>query len=171
MLHKTHRVPHIVITSVRFSEDSKTVSVVGSTMRQDASPRLFKIEAPEIDCFFSGTGDMFAALALVRFRESIIDAGLEHVKSWVSPDDVEATSLPLAEAVEKVMGSMQGILQRTKVDRDVALEGLKGTMSQEEGSEKRLWLRQTKASEVRLVRNQDLLRHPDMQFKAEELSS
>ena len=139
-------------------------------MKQDASPRLFKIDAPEIDCFFSGTGDMFAALTLVRLRESVVNAGFERVKFWLSPDEVEATSVPLAEAVEKVMGSMQGVLRRTKVDRDAALEGLKGTMAQEEGSEKRFWLRQTKASEVRLVRNQDLLRHPDMQFKAEALS-
>ena len=46
------------------------MTVVGSSRRRDGSARLFKVEVPVLDCYFSGTGDMFAALMVARLREA-----------------------------------------------------------------------------------------------------
>ncbi|KAI9759615.1 MAG: putative pyridoxal kinase, partial [Candelina submexicana] len=176
-LHKIHRIPHILVTSVRLPSSSSdistpTLSVIGSTARTDLSPRIFRITVPAIDCFFSGTGDMFAALLVVRLREAVIASNLLSTKSWVSPDDVCTTDLPLARAAEKVLASMQAVLEKTKIARDEALSegamgGPLGTMEKEKDSGKRGHLRRTKAAEVRIVRNVADLREPVVRWKAE----
>ncbi|MCJ1396473.1 putative pyridoxal kinase [Xylographa bjoerkii] len=172
-LHQQHRVPHIIVTSVSFDE-SQELCVVGSTRRADGTPRFFCINVPRIDCFFSGTGDMFAALTVVRLREAVSSTRisdteeLSSVSSWISPDDVDALDLPLAKAAEKVLASMHTILEKTKKAGDEALANLASGLPGIEGSsEKLMYLRQTKAAEVRLVRNLDDLRHPAVKYKAE----
>lgn len=75
--------------------------------------------------------------------------------------------LPLAKAAEKVLGSMHTVLAKTKEARDKELEALSGRMEQEKNSEKRVWLRQTKAAEVRVVRCLGDLREPNCDWKAE----
>lgn len=115
---------------------------------------------------------MFAALTLVRLREAVAEQGLTQTKSWVSSDDVEAMDLPLAKAVEKVLGSMQVVLEKTKEARDESLEnmgGLFGAVEKERDGEKRTHLRRTKAAEIRLVRNLTALREPKTHFQAEAL--
>ena len=170
ILHKKHRIPHIIVTSVSFEDSSTTISVVGSTIRSDSTPRLFKIDVPAIDCFFSGTGDMFAALVVVRLREAVDAANLSSTQSWISPDDVEATDLPLAKATEMVLASMHAVLEKTKTARDNALELMSGPLlEKEKDSEKRMHLRRTKAAEVRVVRNVGDLREPKVRFRAEAL--
>ena len=171
-IHGEHRTPHIIVTSVRFEESSPTLSVVGSSRRSDGTPRAFKIDVPAIDCFFSGTGDMFAALTVVRMREAVNAAELNTSMSWLSPDEVKAQDLPLAKATEKVLASMQMILEKTKVAKDHALadmEGPLGTLEREKDSEKRLHLRKTKATEVRLVRNLKDLRELEVVYRAQGL--
>lgn len=148
------------------------MTIIGSTSRSDFSPRFFKIDIPAIDCFFSGTGDMFAALTVVRLREAVTEADLNSTKSWVSPDDVSALDLPLAKAAEKVLGSMHAILSKTKEARDKELEGMGGplgAMEKEKDSERRMGLRRTKAAEVKVVRCLGDLREPSSQWKAETL--
>ena len=75
--------------------------------------------------------------------------------------------LPLAKAAEKVLGSMHTVLSKTKEARDRELEAMSGRMEQEKDSEKRVWLRQTKAAEVRVVRCLGDLREPKCDWKAE----
>ncbi|KAM0799362.1 pyridoxine kinase [Usnea florida] len=172
-LHKTYRIPHVIITSIRFPDSPSTMSVVGSTARDDLSPRIFRIDATVIDCFFSGTGDMFAALTVVRLREAVAEADLSGTKSWISSDDVKATKLPLAKATEKVIGSMHAILVKTKEARDRELEGMGwplGVMEKDKDSDKRLSLRRTKAAEVRVVRCLEDLRLPRIDWKAKPLT-
>jgi len=141
-------------------------------MRTDCSARLFKIDVPAIDCFFSGTGDMFAALTVVRLREAATGNNLVGTKSWVSPDNVDAVDLPLAKAAEKVLGSIQAVLEKTKKGRDEVLDGMSGPMiDMQKDSEKRSHLRKTKAAEVMVVRNQDDLKDPQVLYRAEPLSS
>ena len=113
---------------------------------------------------------MFAALTVVRLREAVTEAKLNSTKSWVSPDDVKAVNLPLAKAAEKVLGSMHTILTKTKQARDKELDGMSGPlgiMEKEKDSEKRTWLRKTKAAEVRIVRCLSDLREPSLQWKAQ----
>lgn len=186
VLHQQYHIPHILITSVNFPSPGSTphLSVVGSTILPTAlsiSPssdlsapisRIFKIDFPSLDCFFSGTGDMFAALMLVRLREAVADVpGLGQTDAWVSKEDVGATDLPLAKAAEKALASMQVVLERTKAHRDEEIKrvesivGARGTLD----DEKMRHLSTTKAAEVRLVRNMDCLRNPEIRFRAERL--
>lgn len=160
VLHRSYRVPHIIITSARTDPSSSKLCVIGSSARSDGSPRIFTIDEPIIDCFFNGTGDMFAALTVVRLREAVTTSatpGLSSVKSWMSPDDVRATDLPLARAAEKVVASMQAVLRKTKAARD---EDLSRFSDVDVGTAPQLHLRRTKAAEVRVVQYADDLRSP-----------
>ncbi|KAL0475770.1 pyridoxine kinase [Neurospora intermedia] len=107
---------------------TKTLSVVGSTMTSARRPRAFQISFPAIDCYFSGTGDMFSALMLVRMREAVYntEGGLTEKESWLSEDNVDALDLPLAKAAEKVLASMHEVLTKTA-------EGMKGRVQRAKG--------------------------------------
>ncbi|KAL6715724.1 putative pyridoxal kinase [Lecanora helva] len=171
-LHKSYRIPHIIVTSVQLPNAPSTMSIIGSTARSDFSARPFKIDVPAIDCYFSGTGDMFSALMVVRLREAVTTANLHTTKSWVPPDDIRATDLPLAQAAEKVLGSLHSVLTKTKEARDSELEGMSGplgAMEKEKDSEKRLGLRRTKAAEVKVVRYLGDLRDPVLDWKSQAL--
>ncbi|XHF98250.1 hypothetical protein AWENTII_001811 [Aspergillus wentii] len=183
VIHNTYNVPHIIITSVHLSELSQStptsysnaLTIIGSTTRSDGTPRLFRIDVPALDCYFSGTGDMFAALTVARLREAVVaaGAGLQTTKSWVSPDDVKATDLPLAQAAVKVLASMHSVLEKTMEARNAELRVLAAQDENTQGlsEEERLkqqHLRESKAAEVRLVRNVQFLRHPTVDFQAQE---
>jgi len=171
-LHETYRIPHIIVTSVSLPGTGArpSLSVVGSTFTSTATPRIFEIKIPEIDCFFSGTGDMFAALTVVRLREAVNNVeGLMETAAWLSPDDVEATELPLAKAAEKVLASMHEVLSRTKVRRDEEIERFENQVGGRGDDEKKLRLVKCKAAEIRLVRNLDCLRNPEVKFRAERI--
>ncbi|OXV09163.1 hypothetical protein Egran_03074 [Elaphomyces granulatus] len=192
-IHRIYSVPHVVVTSAQLSNLSHSaatpstppsvLTVIGSTVRSDGSPRLFRIDVPALDCFFNGTGDMFAALTVARLREAVFaaDPTLRHTKSWISPDDIVPTSLPLARATEKVLASMHSVLEKTMEARDLELRTGNITAgdtasdgshehSASEDAQKREHLWRTKAAEVRLVRNVKLLRNPVVESKVQEWS-
>lgn len=183
VLHTAYHIPHVVVTSVRFPGGTPGtpdhLTVVGSTILPTAlssSPstlssqqpvsRIFRIDVPSIDCFFSGTGDMFAALMVVRFREAVSKVtGLGEKDSWVSDEGVGWEELPLKGAVELVLASLNEVLSRTKVARDEEV----GRWVGRDGDGKAEARRRTKAAEVRLVRNLDVLRAPEVRYRAERL--
>lgn len=118
---------------------------------------------------------MFAALMVARLREAVVAAGddLDTTASWVSPDSVSPTQLPLAQATLKVLSSMHSVLERTMEARNAelakaALDTPKDVGLTEEEQQKQDYLRRTKAAEVRLVRNVRFLRDPIVQFEAQE---
>ncbi|TLD24440.1 Ribokinase-like protein [Venturia nashicola] len=174
VLHKEYQVPHIIITSVKFGGE-EGLSVIGSSATSDWQPRLWKIHVPSYPVFFSGTGDMFAALTVARLREAVFEAGVQDVASWRSPDDIEAVDLPLAKAAEKVLASMQAILGKTYEHYQDNLKVIEEAESRSGPSDKeaedgptRAHLLKTKATEVRVVRNaKDLVDPPDLEsYKA-----
>lgn len=98
------------------------------------------------------------------------------------PDDaVEAVDLPLAKATEKVLSSMQMVLEKTMAARDEEMktfgqgpgasvggvEGQGNEGSDDEG--RRKYLAQTKAAEVRIVRNARDLLEPEDRYKAQAM--
>ena len=121
---------------------------------------------------------MFAALTVCRLREAVFAAGpnLRTTKSWVSPDEVAATDLPLAQSTVKVLASMHSVLEKTLEARDVELRAISadttGTTATEAGSEEERQkednLRRSKAAEVRLIRHTRFLREPTVEFEAKE---
>ncbi|RMZ77013.1 hypothetical protein DV738_g4555, partial [Chaetothyriales sp. CBS 135597] len=154
-------VPHVIITT-------------GSSRKSDGSSRVWKVEVPVLDCFFSGTGDMFAALMVGRLREAAQAQGLLHTPSWMPPDEVAANETPLAKAAEKVLSSMQTVLEKTITARDQELArlgpGQEDVSSVSDGPDDvatRKYLALTKASEIRLVRNWTDLVAPTVRFTAE----
>lgn len=182
-IHRIYSVPHVIITSVqlfKLSQSGSTpnppenfLTIIGSTTRSDGSPRLFRVDVPALDCFFSGTGDMFAALTVARLREAVVAAGdnLQATKSWLSPDDVPSSALPLAQATVKVLSSMHSVLERTLEARDAELAAAGPTQHEDlspEEQRKQDHLHRTKAAEVRLVRNVRFLRDPLVQFTVQE---
>lgn len=123
---------------------------------------------------------MFAALMVARLRQVVFaDAGfpecpsLRQKRSWVSPDDVPASRLPLAKATEQVLASMHDVLQRTMLARNAELSASAAYQSAIAGEDtteiaKQRFLRETKAAEVRLVRNVRFLQQPETEFSAVE---
>lgn len=197
VLHERYSIPHIVITSVSVPHPDHPVSslsVVGSSMTSSGRrARAFKIVFPAIDCYFSGTGDMFAALMVVRMREAVNNqhhhqyqgAGsgqgegvpLMETESWLSDDSVDAVDLPLAKAAEKVLASMHEVLTETaqriggaveKARAGVAAE-VDGVETEAAAQEKKMHLLKSKAAELRLVRHLDSLRFPKVEFRATKL--
>jgi pyridoxine kinase len=126
---------------------------------------------------------MFAALTVVRFREACQHASLLGKKSWMSGDEVPAVELPLAKSCEKVLSSMQMVLEKTVKARDEAMKqfdregggkagsngvGVDGVNGGDSEGKKR-YLAETKAAEIRVVRNVADLRSPEVKFKATEV--
>ncbi|KAH8891038.1 Ribokinase-like protein [Thozetella sp. PMI_491] len=178
VLHERYNIPHIVLTSVSLSHPdhpSTSLCVIGSTMTSDRKARLFKIVFPAIDAYFSGTGDMFAALMVVRMREAVWNApgeALRQATSWVSDDDVDALDLPLASAAEKVLASMHEVLAKTCESMNAEVAKVKAEMAaglEEEEGKKKLHLLQSKAAELKLVRHLDSMRHPKVEFRAQKM--
>jgi len=180
-LHAEYGLPHILITSIRLPASQSatpssleqdlsgaaTLSVVGSSCTSGGKPRIFSITVPALPIFFSGTGDMFAALMVGRLQQEAGAAGLLGIESWQSPDGVVAEELPLAKAAEKVLASMNVVLKDTaaRYERQVELlmeEESKGGDDErtEEEKETARHLRLTKAAEVRVVKNAQALREP-----------
>lgn len=188
-LHTRYHIPHIVITSVSLpttrdattsTSSQRTLSVIGSTMTSTGRARSFKISFPAIDAYFSGTGDMFGALMVVRMREAVFNAPtpstsipngngsgkeLKDVVSWVSPDEVDALDLPLARAAEKVLASMHEVLTKTAEGMHKDVRNGNGT-EKEGDAEQRAHLLKSRAAELRLVRSLGSLRAPEVEFRA-----
>jgi pyridoxine kinase len=175
-------VKHVVITSIR-TKGRKGLVVVGSSADSKGQVRGWKIKVPEYRCFFSGTGDMFAGLMVGRLREEVVKLGGKEVlgtKGWVSPDHVRGEETPLARAAEKVLSSMQMVLEKTMLARDREMEKFdqkddgRGVGESGEGEENmtpetRRYLAETKAAEVRVVKNWRDLVEPEQRYKAEPL--
>ncbi|KAI1142825.1 Ribokinase-like protein [Hypoxylon sp. FL0543] len=184
VLHQDFGVPHVVITSVSIPllssssvatpETPHTMSVVGSTMTSDRRPRAFKISFPVFECYFSGTGDMFAALMVVRMREAVSKydrhngVSLGEKRSWLSGDDVDALDLPLARAAEKVLASMHEVLARTCESMTAEMKAVKERKG-DELDEKTLHLIKSRAAELKLARNLGSLRDPTIEYRAEKM--
>lgn len=153
-------------------------------MTSDRQPRLFTISFPVFDCYFSGTGDMFAALMVARIREAISspsssssssiseqnsdgNESISEKRSWLSGDDVDVLDLPLARAAEKVLASMHEVLAHTAESMTAEM----ATVVNKEGEvdEKTLHLLKSRASELKLVRNLGCLRDPTIEYRAEKM--
>lgn len=154
-LHHQYRIRHVVISSLRLDSHPGNILCCGSTATEDFEPQPFMIQAPIIHGPFVGTGDLFAALLLARLHPSI--------DRLSTPGDAPANELPLANALELVIASMQGILKNTKAamdrqldeERDIALL-----------TEKEKLVTVSRAAELRLVNSQQELTSPVVTLKA-----
>jgi pyridoxine kinase len=178
-------------------DEVEDLTIIGSTATSDFKPRLFRIDTPALPLFFSGTGDMFAALTIPRLIEAVKNAPsvpsssnttspsttdppsipLFSRPSWKSPDDVPAEDLPLAQACQKVLASMQAVLAKTAMrceremksyDERAEKEGCGSGEEDQADTAKRRHLALTNASEVKVVRHvRELMDPPNLErFRA-----
>jgi len=180
VLHKRDGIKMVVTTSVRVHGKQGTLCVVGSEARTDGSARCFVIEVPVLDCYFSGTGDMFAGLMVGRLREACQAAGTLNNHGWATNnDETAAPDLPLAKATVKVLSSMGAVLDKTmkamkqemdkyQVSKRASLDARNTHRDDgdEEEETKSWFLARTKAAEVRAVRNARDLIYPGIRFEA-----
>ncbi|KAF2739113.1 Ribokinase-like protein [Polyplosphaeria fusca] len=158
------------------TDEIENLTIIGSTATSDYKPRLFRIDTPQLPLFFSGTGDMFAALVIPRLIEAVHSSStpdLASKASWRSPDEVPAQDLPLAKACQKVLASMQSILGQTTKKCEVTMQAYDarvekegcgfGDEALEEREERRHWALMN-ASEVVVPRYvRDLVDPPDLE--------
>lgn len=137
--HKVHKVPHVIITSVELP-DADLASIGAHRNLPDGRPAMLQvgsscdihlnangdreepsiapeeldiwsIQFPEVQGYFSGVGDMFAALTLGRFRSE----GEPSANGAKQSNGMRSTSplTPIAKASELAIASLQGILANT----------------------------------------------------------
>jgi pyridoxine kinase len=174
VIHERYHMPHIIITSVSLRHPDhppNSLCVVGSSMTTSRSARPFKIVFPAFDAYFSGTGDMFAALTVVRMREAVLKVpGLAETQSWLSDDTVVALDLPLARATEMVLATMHEVLEKTCEHMTQEMkQATQHILDSTEDGSKKLHLLQSRAAELRLVRNLDAIRSPKMELRATKI--
>jgi len=80
------------VTSLSLDEYSESVVLLGSSMVEQLDACPFYITVPKLDAYFSGVGDLLAALLLYHTTED---------------------PAHLAQATEKAIGSLQKVLQFT----------------------------------------------------------
>ncbi|KAG5439892.1 hypothetical protein PCANB_000174 [Pneumocystis canis] len=146
-LHKKYALKHIVITSVQFNDDKENLHIIASSCRSDYTPRIIKITVPFCDYVFVGTGDLFSALILARFGDNM--------KSLPS-DEILAISIPLKNALEIAVSSVQAVIQNT-------IKSIQETGVNQKNQSK---IEITKSNELRIIQSQDELKHPTIKYKA-----
>lgn len=115
---------------------------------------------------------MFAALTVPRLIEAVHAAStpscnLSTLPSWRSPDDVEPADLPLAQAAQKVLASMQAVLGKTAESCRARMAAYDARIARGGGGDevqKKRHLALMNASEVVVPRHVgDLLHPPDLE--------
>lgn len=99
ILHKELNVPNVAITSIKLHGDEANLISVGSTC--DATTGIiqsFYFSFPNLHSYFTGTGDLFAALLADRFYHEKTD---------------KKSSKPLENAMQKVLAVMHTVLTST----------------------------------------------------------
>lgn len=174
-LHSEHNVPHVIITSVELPEadlakigavsrleDGRTPMLqIGSSRGQAKSIddlEIWMIQFPEVEGYFSGVGDTFAALTLGRFQPmQPVEAGQGKPLT------------PIARASELAIASLQGILRNTckvieKLEKQEAETATPEELAQLDDAEKRV--RMMRKRELRIIQSRSEIENPTVVYKA-----
>lgn len=127
------------------------------------------IQFPEIEGYFSGVGDTFAALTLGRFDPNL------------DPNSLDGAPSPIARASELSIASLQGILKNTMdyiesfgevPDRDelrkIVLErgDLKDEKEIEKEIEGQLKVETMRRRELRIIQSRNEIENPKVKYRA-----
>lgn len=114
ILHTEYKVANVVLSSVTLPEEDDVtkhdlIYSIGSTISPlDQSARPFYYSYPSLKSYFTGTGDLFAALAVDRFYKYS-----QGQPTLIPGHDIPTLDLPLAKTVKEVLGVVQSVLART----------------------------------------------------------
>ena len=128
-LHTVYKVPHVVITSLdlppadlaklgvepTMPDGKPTMLLVGSSWTGHLSPWFLTF--PSQGEYFSGVGDLFAALVLARFAEhasELPEPARASFEACVSRDASNIKLSPIARAVTLAVASLQHVLDGTR---------------------------------------------------------
>ncbi|CAO1638813.1 unnamed protein product [Sympodiomycopsis kandeliae] len=154
---------NVIITSVELPEselakigatptmqDDKSMILVGST-RSSSSSSLhpWYIQFPEIKGYFSGVGDLFAALLIGRFQ----------------PESKSTSSVtPIASAAEEAIASVQSVLYRTLETTKSLEQDTITSHSEQDPVQQRV--ETMRRRELRLIQSRKEIEFPNVQHKA-----
>jgi len=132
--------PTTEATALAFDMESVPALCRAPTIAPDRSPKRFRIEIPQLDEMFTGTGDLTAALLL----------------AWTAraPGQLQA-------ATERVVASVQAVLQRTYAAYCLARQGRTFATTAEEQAFRRREL------ELRLIESKADLEAPEIRIHAQ----
>lgn len=123
MLHHKYKIPNVVITSCVFdkecnmSEESEECGDGASRLfcfvSQADCAEVFCLETPMLQGYFTGTGDLFAAMILdgLQRYEGERSRHLKHRENELV--NFEQWSFPLLNAAKDTMAIVHGVLERT----------------------------------------------------------
>lgn len=147
------------------------MTLVGSSVsRQPASQEQSEqtlepwfIQFPEIPGYFSGVGDLFAALTLGRFQSSS--------SSSSSSSDSSPSITPIARAAELAIASVQGVLAKTMeaTAQTPAIELGSFSFSTSEEAAAQEKVETMRRRELRIIQSRKELEQPSVQYRAQRI--
>jgi pyridoxine kinase len=177
--HERYRIPNIVISAVSLPEAelvklgfvgpspaSNGAGVVprrmlvcaGSSITSSPGEPLtttsFGIAFPELAEHYEGVGDVFSSLVLGRFPDDVNPMFGAHPVS------------PLACTVELAIGSLQGILAKTRQHAITLARGRPDLVVPREGESAEDRVRRLRMVELRLVQSQKEILEPELVYRA-----
>lgn len=194
VLHKKHTVPHVIITSVdlpdtdlaaigahrQLPDGRPAMLQIGSScpillndgVRQQPSLeahdlRIWSIQFPEVQGYFSGVGDMFAALTLGRFHPESAQETPSNASAHHDDDNDELT--PIAKASELAIASLQGILSNTcRVIDQLESQRTDAEKAKDDAEAK---VDRMRRRELRVVQSKKEIESPTIVYRAKWISS
>lgn len=144
VLHTEYKTPYVAISSLSFSDDDNTLYSAGSTVTDSGSTQTYIYEFSKIDSYFTGTGDIFAALLSDRFYTF---------------HNLQKVEDPLKTAVGEVLGVVQKILKVT--DEHARQSGVKrGVIGSAESM---------KQCELRIIQCKDIFGDSEIPYEAKSI--
>ncbi|SJX62894.1 related to pyridoxal kinase [Sporisorium reilianum f. sp. reilianum] len=187
-LHRKHKVPHVIITSIELPDadlaaigahknladgrpamlqvgSSCDIAVDASGERQEPNVtadelHIWSIQFPEVQGYFSGVGDMFAALTLGRFHPE--------PPSAQSNSTTAKPLTPIAKASELAIASLQGILSNTCRVIDQLEKELKPAAAAVDEAQERV--DRMRRRELRVVQSRREIEAPTIVYRARWIS-
>lgn len=137
----------VTSSSLKGQDDGDHLSLLGSYRHKDgsASDQRFIIQCPKLPAYFTGTGDLFAALVLA------------HLGRQLPQKSTKGEAQAFRKACEIAVSVIQAVLKRTM---DYYIEtGDKGNMSED---------LKVKCTELRLIQSKDLLQSEAVTFQSKD---
>lgn len=175
--HERYRIPNVLISAVSLPSDelvklgmynaasspTRMLVCCGSTILSGPDEPLrtisFGIAFPELAEHYEGVGDVFSALVLGRFADPV-NPSAEHLSHSISP---------LAHTAELAIGSLQGVLAKTRAHALSLARGNPDTIVPREGESAEERVRRLRMVELKLVQCQKELLQPDVAYRAVQL--
>jgi pyridoxine kinase len=130
IFYEKYNVDNIVISSIPSIVEGRLITI-GAT-----SGSAFYFEYPKIRGYFTGTGDLFAALLLNKFHKFSVGGGPEANGGNTAPTNV--TKIPLALGLQEVLAVMQSVLNYTAAATGDCDQGIRGDTTSMKKKELRL---------------------------------